>query len=593
MWNFLKYTVAVMMGTFFGIFLFIIVGGGIIVAVVAVALSQGNEQEVKDNTVLVVKLNETIREKAPNNPFKNFNFMSMTSDKTLGLNDILDNIRRASNDPKISCILLNVGIIKANYETVQEIRSALQEFKSSGKFIIAYSDYYTQSAYYLCSVADKVYMNPEGILELRGVSSQLIFFKNTLEKIGVAPQPIRHGKYKGAIEMFVNEKMSDANRDQHQVFVDEVWKQVCGEISASRMLDVAHLNKIADSLLVRNADDAVSHKLLDTLRYYDQIIGQIKDSLGIASDAKVPAIQLGEYISHNSLSDDENTSSPAKIAVVVAQGDIIPGQGTDDNIGGDRYAKLFRELREDATVKSVVFRLNTGGGSSLASESIWREVSLTAVVKPVVVSMGDYCASGGYYVACPATTVVANTLTLTGSIGVYGLLFDASKMLNNIGVSTDLVKTNAYADIGTVTRPLSSFEHLAIQKEVDNTYQKFISHVAKGRNLSISFVDSIGQGRIWAGSHALRHGLVDTIGGLHLSVDIAAEKASLGSNYDLVYYPRTQSPFEEIIKGFSTKMKESAIDEYAGEYKEYLDAFKHMNSYQGVQMKMPYIIKIQ
>jgi len=593
MLKFLKYTLAVITGTFVGLLMFFIVFGIVVVSIVAIAMSEEKSNDIKENSVLVIKLDQPILEKAPTNPFKNFSFLSMATDQTLGLNDILDNIHNAKYDSKIHCILLNIGYIQASYETVEEIRDALIDFKKSGKFIIAYSDYYAQSAYYLSSVANKVYMNPEGILEFRGISSQLIFLKNTFEKLGIKPEPIRHGKYKGAIEMFANDKMSNENREQHQVFVDAVWKHVISEIGESRHIKPSDLNRMADSLLVRNGDLAFKYKLLDSLKYYDQIIAQIKDSLHIAKKDKVPSVQLSDYIESHSKDKEDALNSSTKIAVVIAQGDIMPGMGDDNNIGSEKYARLFRDLRNDTTVKVIVFRLNTGGGSSLASESIWREVSLTAREKPVVISMGDYCASGGYYVACPGVELLANPLTLTGSIGVYGLLFDASKMLENVGISTDIVKTNKYSDIGTVTRALSPFEEGVIRREVDLTYQKFVEHVSKGRKLSQLFVDSIGQGRIWSGKDALRLRLIDKLGGLTDAIKIASEKAKLGNSYDVAYYPKEESAIEAIMQGFKSKMQEDKITEYFGDYKDYFEAFKQLNKQHGLQMKLPYVLKME
>jgi len=591
--KFLKYTLAVVTGTFVGLLMFFVVLGIVIVSIVAIAMSGDKSSDIKENSVLVIKLDQPILEKAPSNPFKNFSFLSMSADQTLGLNDILDNIHNAKYDSKIRCILLNVGYIQASYETVEEIRDAIIDFKKSGKFVIAYNDYYAQSAYYLCSVANKIYMNPEGILEFRGISSQLIFLKNTFEKLGIKPEPIRHGKYKGAIEMFANDKMSDENREQHQVFVDAVWKHVLLEISESRNIKTAELNMMADSLLVRNGDLAFKYKLLDSLKYYDQIIAQIKDSLHISKKDKVPSVQLADYIESHVKDKEEALTSPTKIAVVIAQGDIMPGNGDDNNIGSEKYSRLFRDLRNDSSVKAIVFRLNTGGGSSLASESIWREVTLTAREKPVVISMGDYCASGGYYVACPGAELLANPLTLTGSIGVYGLLFDASKLLENVGLSTDIVKTNKYSDIGTVTRGLTPFEEAVIRREVDLTYQKFIEHVSKGRKLSITFVDSIAQGRIWSGNDALRLGLIDKRGGLIEAIKVASEKGKLGNSYDVAYYPKEETAIDAIMHGLKSKVQEDKIDEYFGDYKSYFEAFKQLNKQHGLQMKLPYVLKME
>ena len=593
MLKFLKYTLAVITGTFVGLLMFFVVLGIVVVSVVAITMSDEKANDIKENSVLVIKLDQPILEKAPNNPLKNFSFLSMSTDQNLGLNDIIDNIHNAVYDTKIRCILLNVGYIQASYETVEEIRDALLEFKKSGKFIIAYSDYYSQSAYYLSSVANKVYMNPEGILEFRGISSQLIFLKNTFDKIGIKPEPIRHGKYKGAIEMFANDKMSAENREQHQVFIDAVWKHVIFEIGESRHIKPFELNRLADSILVRNGDLAVKYKLLDSLKYYDQIITQIKDSLHLSKSDKVPSVQLSDYIESHGKDKEEALNSSTKIAVVIAQGDIVPGMGDDNNIGSEKYSRLFRELRNDSSVKTIVFRLNTGGGSSLASESIWHEVSLTAREKPVVISMGDYCASGGYYIACPGAELFANPLTLTGSIGVYGLLFDASKLLENVGLSTDIVKTNRFADIGTVTRGLTPYEESVIRREVDLTYQKFIEHVSKGRHLSTSLVDSIGQGRIWSGNDALRLHLIDKRGGLTEAIKSASQKAKLGNSYDVAYYPKEESAMEVIMHGLKSKMQEDKITEYFGDYKNYFEAFKQLNKQQGLQMKLPYILKME
>ena len=591
--KFLKYTLAVMTGTIVGLLGFLVLIALVAVIAVAVISSKDSKKDIKDNSVLVIKFDQPILEKAPSNPFKNFSVFSMKPDNTLGLNDILDNIHTATYDPKIRCILLNVGFIQAGYETIEEIREALVEFKKSGKWIIAYSDYYAQSAYYLCSVANKVYMNPEGIVEFRGISSQLIFLKNTFEKLGIKPEPIRHGKYKGAIEMFANDKMSNENREQHQVFIDAVWSQVLSDVGASRNIATKDLNQIADSLYVRNATLAFKYHLLDSLKYYDQVLAQIKDSLRIAKKDKVPAVMLGDYIESHEKDKESTYDSPSKVAVVIAQGDIITGSGTESNIGSDKYARLFRDLRADSSVKAIVFRLNTGGGSSLASETIWREVSLTAREKPVIISMGDYCASGGYFVASPGVELFANPLTLTGSIGVYGLLFDASQLLDKVGISTDIVKTNKYADLGTVTRGLTPYETEIIRREVDLTYKKFVEHVAKGRHLPIAFVDSIGQGRIWGGKDAERLHLTDKRGGLTLAIKSATEKAKLGNSYDVAYYPKEEDAFETIIHGLKTKMQEDKIIDYFGDYKDYFEAFKQMNKQQGMQMRMPFVVKMQ
>jgi len=402
--------------------------------------------EIKNNSVLQIRLSQEIPDRTSNNPFANFNFMNMESSQVLGLNDILKSLEKAKTDERIKGVFLDVSDIPAGMATIEEIRNALLEFKSTGKFIIAYSDFYTQKSYYLASVADKVYLNPQGMVDWRGLYSQVVFFKGTLEKLGVEVQVFRHGKFKSAVEPFLLDEMSESNKLQTLTYTQSLWDQILTGITATRKISADQLNLYADSLMLHDANAALSLKFVDKLMYRDEILAELKAKSGYTDKNEDFLVSLNTY-NKIPVTGKKQKVSDNRVAVIFAEGNIVDGQGSEGEIGGDKLAAEIRKAREDEKIKAVVLRVNSPGGSGLASEIILREMELTKAIKPVVVSMGNLAASGGYYISCKASYIFAQPNTLTGSIGVFGLIPNLGKMLNEkIGLSFDGVGTNAHSD---------------------------------------------------------------------------------------------------------------------------------------------------
>ncbi|MDG1189259.1 MAG: signal peptide peptidase SppA, partial [Flavobacteriales bacterium] len=508
-------------------------------------------------------------------------------ENTFGLNKILKSIEKAKHDDRISGIYLNTEMPQTSSATTEEIRNKLQEFKdSTDKFIIAYSEVYSQKGYYLSSVADEIYLHPEGVIELKGLSYEGMFFKGALEKLEVEPQIIRHGKFKSAIEPFILEKMSDENREQVNRFISSIWNNMKMGISKAKNITEDELNALAENLFVQSPKDAVDYGLADALLFEDQVRDTLRQKLGIEKDAKVNKISLREY-SEVSVKSGKKKYSKDKIAVIYAQGDISSGEGDNLSIGSVTTSKAIKEAREDEKVKAIVLRVNSPGGSALASETILREMELAKATKPVVVSMGDVAASGGYYISCKADTIVASPTTITGSIGVFGMLFNLENMMENkLGITTDRVKTNSYADLGSPTRALTTNERDIIQNQVKRIYDTFITNVSEGRNMTKSAVDSIGQGRVWTGEDAKELGLVDVLGGLEDAIDIAAEMADLES-YRIKNLPKLKNPFEEIIENLGGQITTKLVKNELGESYEYYQQLNEVMQMENVQMRMP------
>lgn len=554
--------------------------------------SEDKMVDVKPNSVLKITLDNEVVERSSNNPMENFDFMSMQSIEKIGLNDILKNINKAKTDDNIKGIYMEIDALPVGIATVQEIREALVDFKSSGKFIISYSDMYTQGAYYLSSVADKVYLNPEGLVEFKGLSAELMFFKGTLEKLGVEPQIIRHGKFKSAIEPFILDKMSDANREQTMTYIQSIWDQIVKSISESREISVADLNMYADSMLVSSAAKATEYKLIDGLKYKDEIIDELKELCGTAANKNdVEYMPLAKYTNAPEKREHEGLAKE-KIAVIYATGQIDMGEGSTEAIGSEGLSQAIREARLDSTIKAVVLRINSPGGSALASEVIWREAVLCKKVKPLIVSMGDVAASGGYYIAAPADVILANENTITGSIGVFGVLWNGQELLNDkIGITIDVAKTNAHADIGSVYRPMTGSERAVIQHEVEQVYDVFIGHVAEGRSISKAQVDSIGQGRVWSGANAKSIGLIDEYGGLTEAIALAKEKAGL-EQYRIVDLPKLKDPLEELLKQFTGEAETAIVKKRLGPAYKYFMKMEKALSFRGIQARLPYDVDI-
>jgi protease-4 len=586
--QFFKTLFASLIGSLLALFIFIFIIIGIIGAVAALS-GTDKEVEVKENSILVMKFDGPITDRSSKNPFQNLGAI-FSKEEAIGLDDILNNIEKAKEDENIKGIYIEITSVPAGIAMVEEIRTKLLEFKNTGKFILAYSEYYSQNAYYLASVADKIYLNPQGAIDFKGLSAELMFFKNALAKLEVEPQIIRHGKFKSAIEPFILDKMSDENREQTMTYIRAIWNHTVEGISKSRNISKEELNKIADEMLLQKAEDAVKYKLADQLAYKDEILEILKEKTEAKAVDKINSVSIADYTFAKENKKKEFTKD--KIAVIYAVGEIDSGEGDDEKIGSERISKAIREARLDDKVKAIVLRVNSPGGSALASEVMWREVVLAKQAKPVIVSMGNVAASGGYYISCAADTIVAEPNTITGSIGVFGVLFNAQGFMNNkLGVTIDTVKTNLHADIGSIYRPLTASERDIIQKSVEHVYDVFITRVAEGRKLTKEQVDEIGQGRVWSGVDAKRIGLVDVLGGLETAIEIAAQKAGL-ENYKLVSLPKQKNPIDELISNGTSGVEEAMIKYFLGENAKYYMTLDRLKRYSGIQARMPYEIEI-
>lgn len=544
-------------------------------------------QKIKPNSILHLKLDYAIEDRTNDNPFKSLSFSDFKTEKTLGLNDILFNIHKATDDPNIKAIYLDVTTMEAGLATIEEIRNALIKFRhNSKKPVIAYTDYYTQLTYYLCSAADKIYMNPQGIVEFKGLSSEILFFKNALEKLGIEPIVIRHGKFKSAIEPFVLDKMSPENKEQTITYVKSIWDYMLSQISQERQIPVERLNMIADSLLLDNAENCVKYGFIDGLKYYDEVLSELCQLSKVSDTNQIAWVEMNKY---SKVPAKFTPGSKEKIAVLYAVGQIDLGNSEDEKIGGNDLAEEIRNVRNDKSIKALILRVNSPGGSALASEVIWREVVLTKKVKPVIISMGDVAASGGYYISCPADVIVANPTTITGSIGVFGLLWNGQKFLNEkLGLTVDGVQTNENANLGSVFRPIKPYEKQVIQRGVEHIYNVFISHVADGRKKTTAEVDSIGQGRIWSGVNAKQIGLIDEFGGLEKAIEIAKEKAGIKGKVRLIELPKKLPFIEQLLKDMQENAETSILEKEFGPLARYVKSFKNLNSLKGVQARMSY-----
>ena len=586
--QFFKYTLASLLGSILTFAILI----GILIAIISAFVAGFSEQEaiIDDNSVLKLRLATDIPDKASDNPFSNIDFISMTSTKTMGLNNILKNIEKAKKDDKIKGIFLDVGSIPSGLGTVEEIRNKLIDFKESGKFIIAYSSGYTQKSYYLASVADKIYLNPEGSFDWKGLYSQVIFFKGALDKLGIEAQIFRHGQFKSAVEPFFTDKMSEASKLQKITLIQSIWDDMCTKISKSRNIEIEKLNLIADSLWAYDAKTAKEYKFVDGLVYYDEVLAELKTMSKSEEDPEDFIVSLGDYASVKIKTKANNSKD--KIAVIFAEGEIIDGGKSEGSLAGDWMAEIIREVREDEDIKAVVLRVNSPGGSGLASDIMWREITLTKEKKPVVVSMGNLAASGGYYIACPANYIFALPSTLTGSIGVFGMLPNVEKLMTEkLGITVDGVGTNAQSDFGQITRKTTTSEANLIQNQVEEFYDTFIQKVADGRGLTKAEVDSIGQGRVWSGLNAIEIGLVDEIGGLNDAVAKAASLANL-SEYRLIEYPQKEDAFETFIKDYNKNVTEKVIKETLNKNYKFWQIIKNAQNMSGIQARMEYELEI-
>jgi protease-4 len=586
--EFLKYTLATITGIIIASLLFFVI---MLATVSAIVASGDKPASISNNSILVLKAGVPIPDRGNPNPFAGFDVVNMTLTPTPGLNEILKNIEKAAADDKIKGILIENGLLNSGWATTEEIRNALKEFRGTGKFVISYTDYIlNQECYYLSTAADKIYVNPVAMVEFKGLSSEVVFFKDALDKLGVDVQVIRHGKFKGAVEPFMLNKLSEENKEQIKDYAGSIWNHVIENISESRNIPASELNRIADKLESTVASQALASGLIDGLVYKDILIDTLKSLSGIDKDKDLNLVSMTKY---SKVPDPKkNYSAKSRIAVIYAEGTIVMGKGGENNIGGDNYAEVIRKERRDSTVKAIVLRVNSPGGNAMASDVMWRELQLAAQVKPVVVSMGNYAASGGYYISAPGTKIYANPTTISGSIGVFGLIPNAGSLLEDkLGLKMEIVKTNENADFPSVTRPMTSYEKEMMQMSIEKTYSDFVSKVASGRKMKENEVDSIGQGRVWSGTSAIKIGLVDEFGGLKASIKGAAELAGI-TDYSIRELPELEDPYVKLLSQLGGDIRMNLIKKELGASGKYLNMIEELKNMSGIQTRLPYFIEI-
>lgn len=565
-----------------GIFIFIF-----ILIIAAMSFGSSDKYNLKDNTVLTLKLEGTLSERVEPNSF--LDLIGQNTDLEIGLDDILSSIKKAKENDNIKGIYINAGAFAASNASLKEIRDQLADFKESGKFIVAYADVYSQGCYYLSSVADKVIMNPQGNLDLHGLSSSPTFYKGLLDKIGIEMQIFKVGTFKSAVEPFMLDKMSDANREQVTAYINDIWSTITSEISDSRKISVDKINQLTDSLQTfKLANASVTDGLVDTLMYETEVKEYLKDLLKVE---KAKDVRMASIKDMTSVSFVKESNSKDVIAILYAEGSINNGSGKD-GITDKRYVKEIEKLKDNDKVKAVVFRVNSPGGSAYASEQIWKAITDLKAKKPVVVSMGDYAASGGYYIACNASKIIAQPNTLTGSIGIFGMFPNFEGLTKKVGLSFDNVKTNKFADFGDATRPMRPEEKVILQQYIEHGYDLFLTRCSEGRNIPKDSLDYIAQGRVWTGNQALKIGLVDALGNIDTAIEEAAKLAKL-DDYSLQDYPKKVDFLESLLSNQKEEFATKAMKEYLGKDYELFKTIKEIKEQDFVQARMPYDISIR
>lgn len=551
---------------------------------------------VKGNSILKVDLAERITDAPSMDPLAGFDLLTLQTERQLPIFKALRAIEAAKTDERIEGIYLrmngNGGVVGA--ALLEELRAALVDFKQSGKFVVAYDEVYSQGKYYLATAADEIYVQPEGGLDWSGLSFNLMFYKGLLDKLDIRAEVFRPAacRYKSAVEPYITDKMSPANREQMQAVVGSMWSTLAGAVAESRGIELDVLNRITDNLQALLPEEALEHGFVDGLIYEDQM-NDVFAAHGIETDrdGKYSFITLGEYASQ--VGADLKNISSSEVAVVYADGGIVDGEGVGREVYGNTLARTLASVRENDRIESVVLRVNSPGGSALASDVIWREVQLLRAEKPVIVSMGAYAASGGYYISCPADAILADKLTLTGSIGVFGMYFNTIDALKNkLGITLDAVKSNKSAGMGA-TAPLTPLERAAIMRGVDKVYTTFTDHVAEGRNLPIEKVLDIAGGRVWTGEDALEIGLVDGWGGLKEAIALAAEKADLGTSYRVVEVTEEPAGIAAFIASLNLRMQSRSLSSELGDLLRSYGKVQEATRHQGLVMYCPYKLEIE
>ena len=588
--DFLKFTLATITGIIVSSVVLFFIS---ILVFFSMVSSSESETQVRKNSIMMLDLNGTLAERSQDNPFDLF----MGDDnKTYGLDDVLSSIKKAKENDDIKGIYIEATSLDAGFASREEIRNALKDFKESGKFIVAYGDNYSQGLYYLSSVADKVLLNPQGMVEWKGLATTPMFFKDLLAKIGVEMQIFKVGTYKSAVEPFISTEMSPANREQIDAYLTSIWGQVTNDVAKSRKVSVDSLNAIADRMLMfYPAEKSVEYGLVDTLIYKNDVRDYLKAMIGIDKDDRMPVLGLQDMI--NVKKNVPKDKSGNIIAVYYAYGEIDSSTSSaspnGEGIDSKKVIKDLRKLKDDEDVKAVVLRVNSPGGSAYGSEQIWYAVSELKKEKPVIVSMGDYAASGGYYISCNADTIVAEPTTLTGSIGIFGMFPNAKGLTDKIGVNFDVVKTNKYADFGMLTRPMNDGEKGLMQMYVNNGYDLFLTRCSDGRGISKEDLDKIAQGRVWTGSKAKELGLVDELGGLDKALDIAIAKAGVDA-YTVMNYPEKESFFESLMNtNPGNYIKARMLKGTMGEIYQQFSVLENFDKCNRVQARVPFELNIQ
>ncbi len=587
--NFLIYTLATITGIIIASLLFLFV----LFASVGMMIAAGDKPvSISDNSILVLKAGVPIPDRSDPNPFAGIDVINMTFSPVAGLNDILKNLEKAAVDDKIKGVLIENGLLTSGWATTEEIRNALDRFRAeSGKFIISYSDYVLQQeGYYLSTIADKIYINPGSLVDFKGLTGEVMFYKKALEKLGVEIQVTRHGKFKGAVEKYMLDKLSKENEAQIRDYVGSIWNHAVEKMSEARGIPEDQLNLLADNLGGYVPESAYENGLVDSLLFRDALIDTLKTLSGLTSDDKIHLVPMTKY------TKVPQTKKPVisknRIAVIYASGTIVMGKGSGYNIGGNNYSEIIRKERLDSNVKAIVLRVNSPGGNAIASDIIWRELELAAKEKPIVISMGNYAASGGYYISAPASKIYANPTTISGSIGVFGIIPNAGKLLEQkLGITTQNVNTNKYSDFPSVFRPLDTYEKEVMQKSIEHVYSEFTGKVASGRNMSIESVDSIGQGRVWSGNKAQKIGLVDEIGGLKEAIKGAALLADL-EIYTVRELPTIEDPYTRLLKQLSGEVRLKILKKELGENIRLYNELMEIKEMTGIQAILPYFIDI-
>ena len=588
--DFLKYTLATIVGLIACMIIVSIIG---VISIAGIAASSETATVVKDSSIFKLELKGTVTERMVDNPFASM----MSEEQTaLGLNDVLASIQKAADNEYIKGIYLEAGGIVADLAGVEEIRGALEKFKQTGKFVIAYGDNYSQADYYICSVADKVILNPQGMAEWSGLVAQTIYMKDLLAQLGVEMEVFKVGTYKSAVEPYISMEMSDENREQITAFATSIWNNMVDNVSRSRGISIKQLNEYADRYIALEGAEAIlAANLVDTLLYMNETKAYLKQQMGIEEDERLKVLSLEDM--KNLQKNVPLDKSGNIIAIYYAEGEIVDApsttnMGTTPEIVGEKVCIDLRKLRDDETVKAVVLRVNSPGGSAFASEQIWNEVVKLKEKKPVIVSMGGNAASGGYYISCAADTIIALPNTLTGSIGIFGMFPNPHKLLTEkLKLNVETVKTNKLSDFGGMGRPFNADERAVMQHYINRGYATFIKRCADGRGMSTESIEAIAQGRVWTGEMAKELGLVDMLGDIELAKEVAAEKAGIES-YTLISYPEEKGVFASLMDQAKESYIETRIGKVAGQFKNELNLIYNLEQMNCLQARMPYEIHL-